>query len=82
MTYYLCNQAAFVGVRLPKDIMPGLNVKMALFDQCCGCALLGGELHPAAGGGAQPRPQEFECKAKRTAVVEEPGGDAADRLPR
>lgn len=46
-----------------------------------GCVLPGSELHPAAGGGAQPRAAEFERKAKCAAILEEPGGDAADRLP-
>lgn len=46
-----------------------------------GCILPGSELHPAAGGGAQSRSPEFERKAKCAAVLEEPGGDAADRLP-
>ena len=42
----------------------------------------GGELHPAAGGGAEPRAAQPERQAPRPAVLEEPGGDAADRLPR
>ena len=41
----------------------------------------GGELHPAAGGGAESCASEPECQAPCAAVVERSGGDPAHRLP-